>query len=81
VLRVARDERIPPTLDVPETAVVRTTASRTPVDAVLAGAASHDLIVLAVGDDWQLAPHAFGLRPERIVSETPASLLVVRGRS
>jgi hypothetical protein len=48
---------------------------------VLAEAASHDLVVLDVGDDWQLAPHAFGLRPERIVNETPASLLVVRGRS
>lgn len=85
VLHVMKDdgtERSAASGDLPATAVVRTAkAAQGPVDAVIAEAASHDLVVLGVGDDWQLAPHAFGLRPERIVNETPASLLVVRGRS
>lgn len=67
--------------ELPANAIVRTAAARAPVDAVVAEAASHDLVVLGVGDDWQLAPQAFGRRPERIVEETTASLLVVRGRA
>jgi Kef-type K+ transport system membrane component KefB len=49
-----------------------------PVDTVLAEAAQHDLTVLGVGDEWQLAPHLFGLRSERIAVENPSSLLIVR---
>lgn len=50
-----------------------------PVDAVLAEAARHDLTVLGVGEEWELAPQLFGLRSERVAVENPASLLIVRG--
>jgi nucleotide-binding universal stress UspA family protein len=50
-----------------------------PVDAVIAEARHHELTVLGVGDDWQLRPHAFGLRSERLAAECSSSLLVVRG--
>ena len=47
-------------------------------DAVLAEAARHDLTVLGVGDEWELAPQLFGLRSERVAVENPSSLLIVR---
>lgn len=52
-----------------------------PVDAVIAEAAAHDLVVPGVGEDWELEPHVFGLRSERLAAECPHSLLVVRGRA
>ena len=52
--------------------------SRRPVDAVLAEAAQHDLTMLGVGEEWELAPHLFGLRSERVVVDNPSSLLIVR---
>lgn len=58
---------------------VRVVRSPSPIDAVLAEAAGHDLVVLGVGEDWALEPHVFGLRSERLVADCPASLLVVRG--
>jgi Kef-type K+ transport system membrane component KefB/nucleotide-binding universal stress UspA family protein len=53
--------------------------SSRPIDAVIEEAAAHDLTVLGVGEGWQLAPHVFGLRSERLAAECPSSLLVVRG--
>jgi len=56
VLRVVRDDRTAePPADLPDGADVRTAAARTPIDAVVAEAAAHDLVVLGVGDDWQRA--------------------------
>jgi Kef-type K+ transport system membrane component KefB/nucleotide-binding universal stress UspA family protein len=52
-----------------------------PVQAVLQEAADYDLTVLGVGEEWQLEPHVFGLRPERIATQCPSSLLVVRTRA
>lgn len=49
-----------------------------PVAAVIVEAAGHDLTILGVGDEWQVAPHLFGLRTERIATECPSSLLIVR---
>jgi Kef-type K+ transport system membrane component KefB len=49
-----------------------------PVDAVLEEAARHDLTVLGVGEEWQLARHLFGLRSERVAVDNPSSLLIVR---
>jgi Kef-type K+ transport system membrane component KefB len=66
----------PPTEVAAETRVV---ASASPLGAVLEAAAAHDLTVLGVGEDWQLAPQAFGLRSPRLAAECPSSLLVVRG--
>ncbi|MBI3304472.1 MAG: cation:proton antiporter [Deltaproteobacteria bacterium] len=51
-----------------------------PVETVLQEAARYDLTVLGVGEEWQLAPHVFGLRPERIAARCPSSLLIVRSR-
>ena len=58
---------------------VRLVESASPVDAVIREAAAHDLTVLGVGEGWQLEPHVFGLRHERLAAECPSSLLVVRG--
>ena len=49
-----------------------------PVESVLAEAARHDLCILGVGDEWELAPQLFGLRSERVAVENPSSLLIVR---
>ena len=51
-----------------------------PVETVLQEAVGYDLTVLGVGEEWQLAPHVFGLRPERIAAHCPSSLLIVRTR-
>jgi Kef-type K+ transport system membrane component KefB/nucleotide-binding universal stress UspA family protein len=60
--------------------VIRMVESSSPVAAVLAAAATHDLTILGIGEGWQLAPHVFGLRSERIAVECPSSLLIVSRR-
>ena len=55
--------------------------STQPVETVLQEAAGYDLIVLGVGEEWQLEPHVFGLRPERIAARYPCSLLIVRAQA
>lgn len=52
-----------------------------PVETVLQEAPGYDLTILGVGEEWQLEPHVFGLRPERIVAHCPSSLLIVRTRA
>ena len=47
------------------------------VDTVLVEAARHDLTVLGVGEEWELAPQLFGLRSERVAVENPSSILIV----
>lgn len=37
-------------------------------------------MVIGVSEEWGLAPHRFGWQPERIASESPTSLLIVRKR-
>jgi Kef-type K+ transport system membrane component KefB len=54
--------------------------SAQPVEMVLQEAVGYDLTVLGVGEEWRLAPHVFGLRPERIAAHCPSSLLIVRTR-
>jgi nucleotide-binding universal stress UspA family protein len=49
-----------------------------PVDAVLRAAPEFDLVVIGVSEEWGLASHLFGLRPERIAEACPTSLLIVR---
>src|SRR5262249_49173583 len=58
---------------------LRMLESDPPIDAGIVEAGRHDLTVLGVGEGWQLEPHAFGLRSERLAVECPSSLLVVRG--
>jgi nucleotide-binding universal stress UspA family protein len=67
--------------DIPDLPAMRVIESTSPVDAVIMEAAAHDLTVLGVGVDWELQPHAFGLRPERLAAECPSSLLIGRGRA
>jgi hypothetical protein len=45
---------------------------------VIATAARHDLTVLGIGEEWQLARSVLGLRSERVAVETPSSLLIIR---
>ncbi|MGH7964351.1 MAG: cation:proton antiporter [Candidatus Binatia bacterium] len=52
--------------------------STQPVEAVLRQATGYDLTMLGVGEEWQLEPHIFGLRSERIAAYCPSSLLIVR---
>jgi hypothetical protein len=81
VLAVVRPgQPLPPLGTLDPAPVVRMVESASPVAAVLAAAATHDLTVLGVGEGWQLAPQAFGLRSERIAVECPSSLLVVSRR-
>jgi nucleotide-binding universal stress UspA family protein len=67
--------------DLPDIPAMRVIESTSPVDAVIEEAAAHDLTVLGVGHDWEMQPHAFGLRSERLAAECPSSLLIVRGRA
>jgi hypothetical protein len=48
---------------------------------VIDAAAPFDLTVLGVGSEWHVSPHVFGLRPERIATECPSSLLIVQART
>jgi len=50
-----------------------------PADAALAESrAGYDLLVVGVGREWGLAHKRFGVQPERLMTESPASVLVVR---
>jgi nucleotide-binding universal stress UspA family protein len=56
--------------------------TKNPVDAVVeqARGGRHDLVVIGVAKAWGLTPAFFGVRHERLVRETAASLLIVRKR-
>jgi Kef-type K+ transport system membrane component KefB len=79
VLAVMRPGAVAPRVEGEKSPEVRLVESASPVDAVIREAAAHDLTVLGVGEGWQLEPHVFGLRHERLAAECPSSLLVVRG--
>ena len=79
VLAVMRPGAVAPRVEAETSPEVRLVESASPVDAVIREAAAHDLTVLGVGEGWQLEPHVFGLRHERLAAECPSSLLVVRG--
>jgi Kef-type K+ transport system membrane component KefB len=49
-----------------------------PVEAVIQQAKKFDFVVVGVEEQWGMASHLFGFRPERIARETDASLLIVR---
>ena len=49
-----------------------------PVDAVLREAATADLVLIGVAEEWDLESQFFGFRPQRIALECPTSLLIVR---
>jgi nucleotide-binding universal stress UspA family protein len=79
VLGVVRPGETAPDVELPDgVGPMRVVESHSPVDAVLREATTYDLTVLGVGEGWQLEPHAFGLRSERLAADCPSSLLVVR---
>ncbi len=49
-----------------------------PVEAVINQAKQFDFVIVGVEEQWGMASHLFGFRPERIARETDASLLIVR---
>lgn len=63
------------------TTFLRAIESNDPVQTVIDAAAPFDLTVLGVGSEWHVSPHVFGLRPERIATECPSSLLIVQART
>lgn len=52
-----------------------------PVQTVIDESAAHDLTILGVGEEWEVAPSLFGLRTERLAVDGPSSLLIVRARA
>ena len=57
-------------------------AHRSPAEAALAESGrGHDLVIVGIGRDWGLGDRLLGIgfQPERLMSESPVSLLVVRG--
>jgi Kef-type K+ transport system membrane component KefB len=65
-----------PTQPLPVTFRVIEDAS--PVDAVLREATAYDLVVIGVAEQWGLESHLLSFRRERIASECPRSMLIVR---
>ncbi len=49
-----------------------------PIRAVLQQSASADLVLLGLAEEWGLESHLLGFRPQRIATECPVSLLLVR---
>src|SRR5436305_15164982 len=49
-----------------------------PLDVVVERARQFDLVVVGVEEQWGLASHLFGWRPERLAADSPASMLIVR---
>jgi nucleotide-binding universal stress UspA family protein len=61
---------------------MRVIRHRSPADAALAESArGYDLVIVGVGKDWGLGERflGIGLQPERLMTDSPTSLLVVRG--
>lgn len=52
-----------------------------PVDAAVRESVGFDLMIVGVGEEWGLASHPFGLRPERLAAQANCSLLLVRKAS
>ena len=57
---------------------IQVVASENPTDAILAAAADHDLVVIGVAEEWGLESSLLGLRAERIATDCPTSMLIVR---
>ncbi|MCC7536739.1 MAG: cation:proton antiporter, partial [Deltaproteobacteria bacterium] len=52
-----------------------------PVEVALAESREgYDLVIVGAGREWGLEQRRLGVQPERLIRESPASLLVVRGR-
>ncbi len=49
-----------------------------PIAAILSHAASHDLVVIGISEQWGLTSRLFGWRAERIARDCPSSLLMLK---
>jgi nucleotide-binding universal stress UspA family protein len=55
---------------------------RSPVDVALSESRKdYDLVVVGVGREWGLEQRLVGVHPERLLQESPVSLLIVRGHA
>lgn len=58
---------------------IKTIETRSPINAVLEESRQgYDLVLLGTSEELELEHRLFGLRPERIAMECPASMLIVR---
>ncbi|HEX3357169.1 MAG TPA: cation:proton antiporter [Tepidisphaeraceae bacterium] len=62
----------------PTPVTFRAVADESPVDCVLREAATYDLVVIGIGEEFGLESHLIGFRPERLVSECVKPLLIAR---
>ena len=58
----------------------RSLEHQSPPEAVLAESQSgYDLVIVGIGREWGIEQRSFGIQTERLLRESPASILVVRG--
>jgi Kef-type K+ transport system membrane component KefB/nucleotide-binding universal stress UspA family protein len=50
-----------------------------PLETVLQRAGGYGLVIVGIGEEWDLTPGTLGMRQERIAADTSASLLIIRG--
>ena len=62
----------------PMPVTMRVVEHDSPVDAVIEQAASFDLVVIGVAEEWGLESHLLGFRAERMAREVKRSMLIVR---
>ncbi len=68
----------PATFGAPGSVVTHRLDPRDPVDQLLALSPGHDVVIVGVSEEWGLESNLFGLRPQRLASECPVSLLIAR---
>jgi Kef-type K+ transport system membrane component KefB/nucleotide-binding universal stress UspA family protein len=77
--RTAIEEAFPPEGGAGPPIILRVVESHDPAQAALdASAGDYDLVVVGVGREWGMPQRQFGLRTERLLERSKASLLVVR---
>jgi nucleotide-binding universal stress UspA family protein len=58
----------------------RSLEHQSPPEAVLAESQrGYDLVIVGIGREWGIEQRSFGIQTERLLRESPASILVVRG--
>jgi Kef-type K+ transport system membrane component KefB len=62
----------------PTPVTFRAIEDESPVDCVLRESAAFDLVIIGIGEEFGLESHLIAFRPERIASECPKPMLIVR---
>jgi nucleotide-binding universal stress UspA family protein len=58
----------------------RSLEHQSPPEAVLAESQrGYDLVIVGIGREWGIEQRSFGIQTERLLRDSPASILVVRG--